>query len=49
MELNYAVITGNPVDGLILYGPFEGAEAANEWAAVELKHEEWWVTRLESP
>lgn len=29
----YVIATGNPFDGLALYGPFEDANGAGDWAS----------------
>jgi len=42
----FVVITGNPVDGLDIYGPFATAEEANNWADCEQAGEDWWVAPL---
>ncbi len=42
-----AVITGNPVDGFILYGPFDSGPQVAKWAEENLKEEDWWVIGLE--
>jgi len=42
----YIVVSGNIVDGLGFFGPFENAETANEWADDNFK--EWIVTELEA-
>ena len=42
------LLTGNPVDGLIFYGPFESAEHAADWAEGNCKNEEWWTADLVS-
>lgn len=41
----YVILCGNPVDGLKVYGPFESADLANEWAEDQLKNigmDSWW-------
>ena len=43
------VITGNPGDGFVYYGPFDDAEQANAWAEDELRNAEWWVIELLNP
>lgn len=45
----YVVLTGNPIDGLSVYGPFEDAEAANEFADGCLRGNEWWSVTLHAP
>lgn len=42
----FAVITGNPIDGIFLYGPFPTAEAATRWAEREQGGESWWVAPI---
>lgn len=39
----HVVLTGNPVDGLVLYGPFEDGSDASGWAAANLPGADWWV------
>lgn len=41
------VITGNPIDGFAVHGPFEDEESAAEWG-VRGEHC-WWVTTMEAP
>lgn len=43
-DLPAIVIAGNPRDGFSYYGPFLNTDEANEWADIELRNEEWWVT-----
>lgn len=43
------VIFGNPVDGTEFVGPFEDAEAANEFADNERDSRDWWVATLAPP
>ena len=45
----HIVITGNVVDGSFFYGPFDTADEAGEWAAVEHSDREWWIASLEDP
>lgn len=40
------VITGNPVEGLFFYGPFNDEACAVEWATRHHDGQDWWVTRL---
>ena len=51
MNVLNIVITGNPVDGLEFYGPFEEGEEANEWADEHLTPDDkdWWITSLIPP
>lgn len=43
----YAVCTGNPFDGMFLWGPFATAEEASQWA--QDLTVEWHVVRLHAP
>lgn len=41
------VITGNPVDGLFFYGPFDrDSDDAGIWCLHHQDGEDWWATRL---
>ena len=40
------VVTGNPFDGLTIYGPFYDASHANEWADDYCAGEDWWVVEV---
>lgn len=42
------IVTGNPVDGLEFFGPFEDGEAAFRYAD-EHRLEEWWTAPLIEP
>ena len=48
-DYQYVVISGNPVDGIVLHGPFIDGEQANGWADEHLNNASWWVTTLEDP
>lgn len=45
----WAVLTGDPVDGVVLYGPFpadhDGADAI-DWAADNLPGATWWTAPI---
>lgn len=43
----FVVVTGNAFDGQSIFGPFNDAEQANEWA--ENVQDDWWVVELLSP
>jgi hypothetical protein len=44
------VMSGNPVDGVTLYGPFATVDDANEWADHQHKFlSEWWIVTLRNP
>lgn len=42
------IVTGNPVDGLEFFGPFETGEEAFEYAD-ENRLEEWWTAPINEP
>jgi hypothetical protein len=42
----YVVVTGNPFDGLSLWGPFNDANEAGDWASIEMDGETWWVMAI---
>ncbi len=46
--MQFVIITGNPIDGITIYGPFFSPEEAIEWAE-ENRGEIWWMTQLEHP
>jgi len=48
-EQGFVVAVGNPFDGISLFGSFDTAEAANEWADREVRNETWWVMSLLDP
>lgn len=47
-NFQYIIITGNPVDGFMYYGPYsthdEAIEAAE--ASTTLDGDDWWIARL---
>ena len=44
------VAGGHPLDELTLYGPFEDAEAAEEWAEANVAEVgDWWLRELWGP
>lgn len=45
----FVVISGDPFDGMTLFGPFEDGEDANSYADTELAKETWWVMQLKPP
>jgi hypothetical protein len=45
--MSYIVISGNPLDGYVYYGPFETFDAAD--AAIERMHPHTWVAEMLSP
>lgn len=44
----YAVVAGDPMDGLNIFGPFDDLDEAASWAETEIKGD-WWTTRIYSP
>ena len=44
----FIVIAGNPVEGLLYYGPFDSFDAACNFNSDPEDHE-WWVAELISP
>ena len=46
-EIEYCVLTGSPIDGFEVTGPFDTHDAASEWAS-ELA-DAWWVMPLLPP
>lgn len=40
------VLAGNIADGITVYGPFETADDATEWAESQLDDTEWLITKL---
>lgn len=47
MKETCIIISGNPVDGLNFFGPFDDIELAIEWAAE--RFDEWWSATLYAP
>lgn len=51
----YAIATGNPFDGMTIYGPFNVVSEAIEWTepgsntVTDLKNVEWNCVQLENP
>ncbi len=45
----FAIAAGDPFDGLVLYGPFDSAENANDYADTELSRIPWWVLEIQKP
>lgn len=44
----FVIVTGNPIDGVALHGPFDDGNEATEWAEVKLRTE-WWNVGLHKP
>lgn len=42
------IMEGNPIDGVIVYGPFEDRVAAIEWATNNCTGD-WWDILIQSP
>jgi hypothetical protein len=43
----YVIAVGNVFDGIGLYGPFDFADQANEYADLEFRGQEWNVVPVE--
>ena len=43
------IATGNPFDGVTLYGPFDDAEHAMLWADANVRDEGWRVVKIREP
>ena len=48
MDIPHIVITGNPVDGFIFYGPFKSSEDAIDYGENDV-FGEWWIAEIEEP
>lgn len=44
----HVVISGNPVDGLTVWGPFKTGDDAMRWASAEID-DTWWIAPLAYP
>ena len=44
----FCVITGDPIGGITIYGPFKTSADAIEWAEQFKSDTSWWVTELHS-
>lgn len=45
----YVVLVGNPLDGTSVYGPFNDANDAGDWAGDEMRNETWWTVSVLAP
>ena len=45
--MQYVVVNGSPLDGLLISGPFASTEDATDWADTEVYSKDWWVGQLE--
>lgn len=43
------VVTGSPVRGIQLHGPFATMESAVQWADFEVDTDTWWLADLYGP
>lgn len=48
-ENGFIVAVGNPFDGISVFGPFDDAVEANEWADAKIKNVDWWVMATLDP
>jgi hypothetical protein len=45
----FCIIAGDPIDGIMVYGPFFDSDDATEWAEKFVSSvQHWWVTELYS-
>jgi hypothetical protein len=44
----FCVISGDPIDGITIHGPFFESDDAIDWAENFISHGHWWVTVLHS-
>ena len=42
----HVLLTGNPIDGLDVIGPFPDVNTAIDWAADNITDADWWTTPL---
>jgi hypothetical protein len=47
--MRYVVARGTPWTGIVLYGPFQSSQAADEWAQRQLAGSEWKIIYLFEP
>lgn len=46
----FIVVTGNPVDGLMFWGPFTSLSAVESWEGLtDLEGNRGWIAELQSP
>lgn len=45
----YIIVTGDPVQGFRIIGPFADGGAAVDWGASYLRDADWWVALLHPP
>lgn len=48
MTTKHIVVSGNPIDGLTITGPFESHDKAQDWAEFVLDCD-WWIAEMEDP
>ncbi len=49
MADNHCLITGNPVDGFQIIGPFPDGETALEYPNKHALDSDWWIIPMEAP
>jgi len=42
----FVVVAGNVVDGVRIFGPFDDANTAGDWASFNINDEDWVCTKL---
>jgi hypothetical protein len=47
-KIIWVLATGNPFDGIMLYGPFPSREDATNAGEMKMGGGDWWITTLES-
>lgn len=45
----FVVALGDPFEGIKLFGPFDTAEDAENWAETEVKDESWSLVEVQEP
>lgn len=48
IDMQYIIVTGNPIDGLEFWGPFTDDEGAKAFAC-EQRLNNWWIATLLEP
>ena len=47
MDELFCVVAGDPIAGIVIYGPFPNGDDAIEWATDNIAHDlNFWVTEL---
>lgn len=43
----FVVVTGGPIDGITLHGPFNSYDEAADWADRVWHTDSWWITAMQ--